>query len=148
MRNNMNTPKKWIGSSCALFLIATGSLHASGHEDIHPDQVMADRSSVITPSQPVHVQRGIQAPLRLRMSYRLGHGVTNDYQKAVQRSQLAAQGVGHDPYNLKMSQVKGGVVTADYQSAVKGSRLAVIQGDGYKLGERYLGGDILPHEIQ
>ena len=139
----MNTPKKWIGSSCALFLIATGSLHASDHKDIHPD-----RSPVITPSQPVHVQGGIQAPLRLRMSYQLGHGVTNDYQKAVKRSQLAAQGVGHDPYNLKMSQVKGGVVTADYQSAVKGSRLAVIQGDGYKLSERYHGGDVLPHEIQ
>ena len=139
MRNNRNTFKKWIVSSCVLFLTAIGSINASGHEDIHPTP-----SPVITPSQPVYVQGGIQEPLRLRMSYRLGYGVTNDYQKAVQRSQLAAnEGVGHDPYNLKVSHVKGGVVTADYQDAVKGSRLAVIQGGGYKLGERYLKGDIL-----
>jgi TPR repeat protein len=70
--------------------------------------------------------------------------MTNDYQKAVKKSQLAAnQGLGHDPYNLKMSHVTGGAVTTDYQQALNGSRLSVIQGGGYKLGEMYLKGDIL-----
>ncbi len=144
MRKNMNTLKSWIGSSCLLCLISTGILHAAGNDDVHQDQIMGDRSSVITPYQPVTFQRVVQAPLKLRLSYHLRYGTTNDYQKAVKKSQLAAnQGLGHDPYNLKMSYVTGGAVTTDYQQALNGSRLSVIQGGGYKLGEMYLKGDIL-----
>ena len=144
MRKNMNTIKSWIGSSCALCLIATGSIHAAGNDDIHQERITGERPSVITPYQPVTFQRVVQAPLKLRLSYHLRYGTTNYYQKAVKKSQLAAnQGLGHDPYNLKMSYVTGGAVTTDYQQALNGSRLSVIQAGGYKLGEMYLKGDIL-----
>ena len=90
MRNNMNTIKSWIGSSCLLCLIATGSIHAAGNDDVHEERIMGERSPVITPSQPVMFQRVVQAPLKLRLSYHLRYGTTNDYQKAVKKSQLAA----------------------------------------------------------
>jgi hypothetical protein len=140
----MNTVKSWIGSSCVICLISNGILHAAGNNDVHQDRITGDRSSLITPYQPVTFQRVVQVPLKLKMSYHLRYGTTNDYQKAVKKSQLAAnQGLGHDPYNLKMSYVSGGAVTTDYQQALNGSKLSVIQAGGYKLGEMYLNGDIL-----